>query len=106
MFDVDSVDQSDLQKYTELENVNIPLDRKSKDKNTNAHSIRFIDICRNNDLFFLNGRLYNETDGNFTFKQKSVIDYVIATAGCFKHVRGFNIVETHILIRWSFNTAI
>ena len=94
MFDVDSVDQSDLEKYTELENLNIPLDRKSKDKKTNAHGIRFIDICRNNDLFFLNGRLYNDTDGNFTFKQKSVIDYVIATADCFKHVRGFNIVET------------
>ena len=65
---------------------------KSKDKKTNAHGIRFTDICRNNDLFILNGSLYNDTDGNFTFKQKSVIDYVIATADCSKHVRRFNIV--------------
>ena len=98
MSDVHSVDHSDLEKYIELENMNIPLDRKSKDKKTNAHGIRFIVICRNNDLFILNGRLYNDTKGNFTFKQKSVIDYVIATAACFKHVRGFNIVETDTLL--------
>jgi hypothetical protein len=52
----------------------VPLDRKSQDRKINSHGLRLIDICRNNNMFILNGRIGNDQNGAFTFKHKSVID--------------------------------
>ena len=94
-----------------LENIKIQLYRESKDKKNNVLGITLLDICRNNNLFMLNGRYGNDKNvGQFTFRDKSVIDYVLATANCFKLIQDFSIDETdklffngHAILRCSLS---
>ena len=48
--------------------------------------------------------------GSFTFRDKSIIDYVCATADCFQFISEFEIIETdplysdgHNALYWSLN---
>ena len=92
-----------------LVNLKIQVYRESKDKKSNALGITLLDICRNNNLFMFNGRYGNDKNvGQFTFRDKSVIDYVLATANCYKLNQDFSIDETeqlfsdgHAILRWS-----
>ena len=108
-FDIDSESQSFLDKYTILENLSIPLNRSSSDRKTNSHGIKLIELCRNNNLFILNGRIgKDQTLRSFTFRDRSIIDYVCATADCFQYISEFEIIETdplysdgHSALYWS-----
>jgi hypothetical protein len=81
IFDIDLASRDHFDKYILLENLAIPLSRTSKDKITNANGLMLIDLCRNNNLFIANGRLSQDKNvGEFTFREKSVIDYLIASA--------------------------
>ena len=83
------------EKFKIIENLNIQLYRESKDTKTNARGYTLIDICRSNDLFILNGRYGEDKNvGQFTFRDKSVIDYVMATAHCFHLLHNFSITDT------------
>ena len=97
-FDIELEDQSALDQHTILEQLSIPLERSSEDSITNSHGSRLIDICRNNNLFILNSRVHKDTTGRFTFKYKSVIDYIISTAECFKHISNFDVIKTDTLL--------
>ena len=97
-FDIELEDQSALDQHTILEQLSIPLERCSEDSITNSHGSRLIDTCRNNNLFILNGRVHKDTTGRFTFKYNSVIDYIISTAECFKHVSNFDVIKTDTLL--------
>ena len=110
-FDVEADDQNDFEKHTVLQNLSIPLNRQSMDNKTNAHGIRLIELCRNNNLFIFNGRIHNDLTGKYTFKDKSVIDYTIATADCFQFIRDFDVKGTdslfsdgHSLLQFMFET--
>lgn len=97
-FEIDESIRSQLDKHVLLENLSIPLERCSRDSRTNTHGYRLIEALRNNNLFLLNGRLFQDKNkGMFTFKDKSVIDYVLATAECFDYIVDFNIIETDAL---------
>ena len=51
------------------------------------------DICKNNNLFLLNGRSYLDKElGQYTFRDKSVLDYVIPTADVFE--QHFEVIDT------------
>ena len=112
-FGVDSEIQSHFDKYTVLENLGIPLRRTSTDKRTNTHGFKLIESCRNNNVFILNGRVGKDRNvGNNTFREKSIIDYVLASAECFEHLDDFEIIETdclfsdgHHSLRWSVHTC-
>ena len=79
-------------------------------RKTNTHGHRLIQICQNNNIFIVNGRIYNDKEsGNFTFRDKSVIDYVLSTAECFRYYSNFEVIETdslhsdgHSVIAWGF----
>jgi hypothetical protein len=111
LFDIDNELQQQFDKYSILENLSIPLQRVSMDNKTNMHGFRLIDLCKNNNLFILNGRLSSDkSKGTFTFRNKSVIDYVIASADCFKNIQHFEVIETdpifsdgHSSLSWTFN---
>ena len=100
------------EKFKIIENLNIQLYRESKDTKTNARGYTLIDICRSNDLFILNGRYGEDKNvGQFTLRDKSVIDYVMATAQCFHLLHNFSITDTdslfsdgHALLKWSFKS--
>lgn len=75
----DFQNQNYFDKHILQEGVSYPRVRSSKD----SHVFMLLDTCKNNNLFILNGRC--GTDRNieiFTFRDRSVIDYVIATVGC------------------------
>ena len=97
-FNIELEDQSALDQHSILENLSIPLELSSEDSITNALGSRLIDICRNNNLFILNGRVHKDTTGRFTFKYNSVIDYIISTADCFQHISNFDVTKTDTLL--------
>ena len=113
-FDFSDVSDEFFNKHIELENLSIPLDRCNSDYKTNTHGFRLIDICRNNNIFILNGRLFKDKNrGNFTFRDLSVIDYVISSTDCLKHVINFEVIEIdtlfsdgHCAINWEMQYSL
>ncbi|MEW8548255.1 MAG: reverse transcriptase family protein [Candidatus Thiodiazotropha sp.] len=92
-FDTDTVEYFTV--INKLVESNILKDRISMDKHTNNNGYKLIDICKNHNLFILNGRIDKDRAiGNFTFRNASVIDYTIATADCFELFQEFEIIET------------
>ncbi|VDI19453.1 Hypothetical predicted protein [Mytilus galloprovincialis] len=53
--------------------------RYSKDVSTNSYGNHLLDMCKNNNLFILNGRVNGDKEGMFTCRQSSVVDYFICT---------------------------
>ena len=113
LFGIDVDLENDLYKHTLLENLSVPLNRNSLDKRTNTHGFLLLDMCKNNNMFIINGRLFkDETIGAFTFRDKSVIDYVLATAESFNYITDFEIIETdplfsdgHNVLSWDISTV-
>jgi len=81
------------------------------DHRTNTHGLRLIDLCKNNNIFILNGRLSSEKAPDIlTFRNKSTIDYVIASSQSFHFLTNFQITETdplfsdgHCVLNWSID---
>lgn len=51
-------------------------------------------LCCTFNVHIINGRLYDDTDGNYTFTANdgtSVVDYNIASSDLFRHVSYFNV---------------
>jgi hypothetical protein len=113
ILDIDLDLQTQLDKHIVLQNQGIPLDRASMDNRSNTHGFRLLDICKNNNIFILNGRLFSDHNkGVFTFRDKSVIDYAIASAECFQNITNFEILETdtlfsdgHSALSWEINIS-
>ena len=86
-FIIDEDLQSHFDQYKTLEQLSIPLTRTSKDHRTNTHGLSLIDICKNNNnIFILNGRFPSEKASDIlTFRNKSTIDYVIASSKSLSH---------------------
>ena len=56
--------------------INVPLSRKNKDFTINAYRNQMLDVCKNMNIFILNGRLGNtERSSTFTCKTRSTVDY-------------------------------
>ena len=67
-FDFDSQTERFFNPVSELTNYSIARDRKSKVTKTNNNGYKMLDICNNNNLFLVNGRIgYDKTVGNYTF---------------------------------------
>lgn len=94
-FDFDNDVVNYFQQHVQLEKMGYSLTRNSKDKKTNPHGYYLIEICRNANLFLLNGRVGSDRNiGEFTFRNKSVIDYAMASADLFRYINDFYITET------------
>ena len=65
----------------------VNIDRNSKDVNAyNRFGLYLINMFYENDIHVLNGRLYDDVDGNITCISnggKSLVDYIIASTSLF-----------------------
>ena len=95
-----------------LKNLNIPLARCSLDSSkTNTTGTWLTDVCKNNNLFIVNGRVGKDKGvGRRTFKDISMIDYTLCTADCFTFFKHFEVIELdsifsdgHALLSWSLD---
>ena len=111
-FDPNLIDFFD--KTNTLINLNIPLDRSTQDVKVNGHGGKLLDICKNNNIFICNGRIGNDKNiGKSTFKDNSVIDYIISTPDLIKYIEEFDIIELdslysdgHSLLSMNINISI
>ena len=111
MFDFDDEIANFFDKTEMLENLNIPLTRSTTDTKTNNSGYWLIDLCKNNNLFIVNGRVGKDKGfGLKTFRNTSTIDYTICTADCFRFLTHFEVKELdpifsdwHSLLSWSLN---
>ncbi|CAG2205782.1 unnamed protein product [Mytilus edulis] len=62
-----------------LNQFNMLRKRCSKDVTKNSYGNQLLDMCKNNNLFILNGRVNGDKEGMFTCRQSSVVDYFICT---------------------------
>lgn len=73
---------------------NVPLSRKSVDKSVNNYGYYLLDLCKNHDLFLLNGRLGKDyVNPRLTCKNKSTIDYFISSAPVFPVLQNLEVHE-------------
>ncbi|MEW8546031.1 MAG: endonuclease/exonuclease/phosphatase family protein [Candidatus Thiodiazotropha sp.] len=110
-FELDDETINFFNKTTILEQLKIPLNRTSNDTKTNNAGYWLMNVCKNNNLFIVNGRVGKDKNiGNKTFRDQSVIDYTLCTADCFYLLQQFEIIELdeffsdgHSLLSWSLN---
>jgi hypothetical protein len=61
-----------------LSTLNVPLRRVSMDTKLNDVGNKILDLCKNNEMLIVNGRIgRDKAEGNFTFRNTSVIDYAL-----------------------------
>ena len=92
--DSNDVENNDTSAYaaTIWEEIGIPICRKSLDSHGNIFGHRLIELCKNNNLVILNGRVGEDQDiGNFTTTRNSVVDYIIMSANSLKYLSNFEL---------------
>lgn len=63
-----------------MEKYGLHISRTSQDRKKNTHGYKLIDVCKNYNLFVLNGIFGKDKGiGKMTFRNISVIDYKISS---------------------------
>ena len=92
LFDFDQETETFFDQKSNLERNGIMLDRASQDLKKNSHGYKLVDICKNNNLIIINGRFGDDKNiGAMTFRNISVIDYVISSIEGFSLLQSFSI---------------
>ena len=92
--DSNDVENNDNSAYvvTILEELGLPICRKSLDSQSNTFGHRLIELCKNNNLVILNGRVGEDQNiGNFTTTRNSVVDYIIMSANSLRYLSDFKV---------------
>lgn len=77
----------------------VPLDRKSADESANAYGYSLLNMCKNNDLFILNGRIGSDfICPTLTCKNKSTVDYFISSAHILPIIKDLQVHEFSCLL--------
>ena len=89
-----SLDEENTNILNLFEASNIPISRNNTDKNVNTYGKTFIDFCKNNDLFILNGRIGSDhIYPKLTCKDRSTVDYFLSSATIFDKITNFEVQE-------------
>ncbi|CAG2195334.1 unnamed protein product [Mytilus edulis] len=78
-FENNFTDYNELSDVDVLDELGIPRLRNSIDTVVNGYGRKFIDFCKNNRMFILNGRLEENKTGSPTSRNSSVIDYALSS---------------------------
>ena len=80
--------------FSVLEKYEVPLERKSADNTTNTYGRHLLELCKNNNLFILNGKIgQDRLLPRVTFKDRSTVDYFLSTVENFWVLENFTIHE-------------
>ena len=83
------------------------LNRNSKDSQTyNKFGLSLVDLCCEHDVHMLNGRLFDDKEGNITCvanEGRSLVDYIIASSNLFDKFSYF-CVDNHDFSDMFINT--
>lgn len=94
MFEFDNVLPSTHDPLHLLNELKIPLKRVSKCSKVNRSGLKLIEMCKQNNMFILNGRYGKDRNpGSFTFRNLSVIDYSICSGTLLKYLTNFEVIE-------------
>ena len=76
-------------------NIGIPLERTNQDNcKPNSHGYKLIELCKNNNLFIVNGRVCDDKRiGKITGKGTSVVDYDIASLYILQNIIKFKVLD-------------
>ena len=79
LFGIDDEVAQYLNEAQALNAMNVPLVRNSMDKSKNNYGNALLELCKNSNMYICNGRVNGDTDGKFTCKGASVVDYLITS---------------------------
>ena len=72
--------------------------RSTADRNLNMYGNSFLEFCRNNNLFIMNGRIGSDfTQPKLTCKERSTVDYFIASSSILENIQDFNVIDFNCL---------
>ena len=72
----------------------MPLVRKTADRNINMYGRYLLDFSKNNNIFILNGRAGTDySNPKLTCKERSTVDYFLSSATVFKYINTFEVHE-------------
>ena len=98
LFDIEQESLEFFDQQTKLLSYRVPLERSSQDKKTNNNGFKLLEICKNNNLFIVNGRVGKDKNlGQLTFRNTSLIDYVLSSVELFPFMQDFEVVELDTL---------
>ena len=70
------------------------MQRATMDSACNNFGVKLLDLCKSSGVRIVNGRLYNDIEGSFTFvnsQYSSVIDYLVTKPDCFNCLSDFSV---------------
>lgn len=76
-----------------MESLGIPLQRNSQDRKKNNIGLKLIDMLKNLNLIIVNGRFPCDKNGKMTFRNISVIDYLICTLQSYDFFINFEVIQ-------------
>ena len=106
---IDYIPKDDLQYIfgeTNYEYDDFDMQRKNKDDTYNLFGITLVELCCTFDMHFINGRLFDDSEGNFTCIANdgaSVVDYNIASGKLFSKISYFNIEDRDESVHFPIN---
>ncbi|CAC5366157.1 unnamed protein product [Mytilus coruscus] len=89
----DTSDNFNIDFSNNLHKFNMSRIRNSCDKTKNHFGNLLLEMCRNNNLFILNGRVDGDKEGLFTCRQSSVVDYFICTYNLLSCVVSMSVLD-------------
>ena len=76
--------------------------RYGKSNNINNYGRKLIELCRNNKMLILNGRVNSErediSDGFTCYKYNgsSIVDYTVAECSVIEYIKHFSVLEKQV----------
>ena len=91
-FETETLEFFDQQ--SKLISYGVQVQRRSQDRKTNNNGFKLLEICKNINLFIVNGRIgKDKTIDKLTFRDISLIDYTICSVEMFPFIKDFEVIE-------------
>ena len=86
--------RQDLLNENVLEELGFTLQRYSQDDKLNNYGNLLLSLCKNNELYIVNGRVGKDRNiGRLTCKNSSVVDYMLCSPELFSQIHDFEVKE-------------